>query len=72
MTGITVVFTGFRNKDWENIITDAGGKITTSISKNTTEVVASDIHEESGKLKKARELGISIMSRDEFAEKYAL
>jgi DNA ligase (NAD+) len=72
MSGMTIVFTGFRNKEWENMITDAGGKNTTSISKNTSIVVAADVHEESGKLKKARELGVSIMSRDDFAKKYDL
>jgi len=72
LAGVTAVFTGFRNKEWENTITDAGGKVSTSVSKNTTVVVAVDVNEDSGKLKKARELGVAIMSKDAFAKKYGL
>lgn len=62
----TVVFTGFRNADWEKHINAAGGKVTGSISKNTTLVVAADPNETSSKLQKAREFGIKIISRTEF------
>ena len=31
----TIVFTGFRNEEWENIIENNGGKINNTISKNT-------------------------------------
>lgn len=72
LTGITAVFTGFRNKDWENRIMDAGGKVSTSVSKNTTIVVAADPQEDSSKLKKARELGIPIVLKDEFARRHGL
>ncbi len=66
LANATVVFTGFRNTDWEKHITAAGGKVTGSISKNTTLVVAADPTESSSKLQKARELGIKIVSRSEF------
>ncbi|QIG60209.1 DNA ligase [Dishui Lake large algae virus 1] len=72
MSKINAVFTGFRSKEWENIVTDAGGKISTSVSKNTTMVVAADPDEDSSKTKKARELGIPIISKDVFAKKYYL
>ena len=58
----TVVFTGVRNKDLEKIIEDAGGKVSSSISKNTTLVITKDVHESNAKLIKARELGIQIIS----------
>lgn len=61
----TIVFTGFRNAEWEKQITAAGGKVTTSISKSTTFVVAADPHETSTKLEKARSLGIRIITRSE-------
>jgi NAD-dependent DNA ligase len=58
----TVVFTGVRNKDLEKIIEAAGGKVTTSISKNTTLVITKDVTENNAKLNKARELNIKIIS----------
>lgn len=70
LNNITVVFTGFRAKDWEEAITAAGGKVTTSVSRNTTMIVAADPSENSSKLEKARELNIPIMSKTQFAQEY--
>jgi len=66
--GKTIVFTGFRNKEWEKTIETAGGKVSSSVSKNTAMVVASDPNEDSSKLKKAKELGVKIMSVADFAK----
>jgi DNA ligase (NAD+) len=66
MKGLIIVFTGFRNKELEKQIVEKGGKIGTAISKTTSMVVASDPTEDTGKLKKARELGIPIYSKEEF------
>jgi NAD-dependent DNA ligase len=60
-----VVFSGFRNKDYEQIIESNGGKITTSISKTTDYLVVKDKNDTSSKIEKARELGITIVSKDE-------
>lgn len=65
MTGQSVVFTGFRSKDLEKIIEDQGGKMSTSVSKNTTLVVAEDKDSTSGKAVKARELGVKVIGPDE-------
>ena len=65
-----IVFTGFRNKDWERLIADAGSKISSSISKNVTLVVASDPDDTSSKLQKARELKIKIISKEDFSKNY--
>lgn len=65
-TGAVIVFTGFRNKDWEAAIEAAGGKVASTISGKTTLVVASDPDETSTKLNKARSLGIKIMSKEAF------
>ena len=67
---ITVVFTGVRDKDLEAIIESRGGKITTSVSKNTSVVVAKDPNEESGKITKAKELGIPVMTLEKFKTTY--
>jgi len=61
-----VVFTGFRNKDWEQVITDNGGTIGASISSKTTLVVAKDPDASSGKLDGARAKGINIVGMDDF------
>jgi DNA ligase (NAD+) len=67
-----IIFTGFRNKDLEKVITDLGGSITTSVSKNTDILVAKDLSDNSSKIVKAKELGITIYSKDEFMKKYKL
>ena len=72
LAGKSVVFTGFRNKDWEAALAAAGAKLSTSVSGKTFVVVAADPDEESGKLKKAADLGVRIMSRDAFAAEYGL
>ena len=66
LTGQTFVFTGFRDKQLEERVTDLGGKVTGSVSKNTTLVVAADPQESSTKLQKARDLGIPILSKEAF------
>jgi NAD-dependent DNA ligase len=64
--GKTIVFTGFRDKDIETELEKIGAKITGSVSKNTNLVVASDISEESNKVQKAKELGIELLSKEQF------
>jgi DNA ligase (NAD+) len=62
----TIVFTGFRDKEIESILEKIGTKITNSISKNTDILIASDPSESSGKVTKAKELNIKIISKDQF------
>ena len=69
---MTVVFTGFRNKEWEKIIEEQGGKLGSSISKNTSIVVVKDPTKKSSKLDKALEIGIEIISMEDFKNKYHL
>lgn len=63
-----VVFTGFRNSELEQQVVDQGGTMQSGVSKKTTIVVAADPHENSTKLKKARDAGIKIMSLVEFTD----
>lgn len=71
--GEKIVFTGFRKKEWEKAISDGGGTITTSVSSKTTLVVCKgDEEKASGKAQKAQELGIIVLSKDEFCQKYHL
>lgn len=70
--GQTVVFTGFRNKAWQDFIEAEGGKVSSSASKNTSLLVYKDGEESSAKYQTAKKLGIKTMSLSEFAAKYKL
>jgi NAD-dependent DNA ligase len=65
-TGKKIVMTGFRDKDLIKELELVGAKISESVSKNTDLVVAVDITEKTGKLTKAKELNIEIISKDDF------
>jgi DNA ligase (NAD+) len=64
-----IVFTGFRNKEWQDIIEAEGGHVATAVSKKTTLVVAKDPSLTSGKLASARANGIPVIGIDEFQTK---
>jgi NAD-dependent DNA ligase len=71
--GKTIVFTGFRDKVLEKEITNLGGKVTTSVSKNTTCVVTGGTKGTgSSKETKAEELKIPIYSLKTFKNMYGL
>jgi len=59
-----VVITGFRDKELEDKIISMGGTIQSTINTKTTLVITKDIDSSSGKIKKAKELGIKIISRE--------
>lgn len=67
--GQTVVLTGFRDKALQEKIEKSGGKIGSSVSRNTTLLIAQDPHSNSGKMKTARDLGIAIISPTEAWER---
>ncbi len=64
IAGKSFVFTGFRDKNLEAYITEMGGFIKTTISKNTNYLVVSDLNENGGKAITARSLGIPLILRD--------
>ena len=66
--GMVVVFTGVRNIDMEEMITQGGGVIGSGVTGKTTIVVAKDISENTGKIKTAREKGIQVINIDDFAK----
>lgn len=68
----TVVFTGFRNKIWEKFIENEGGKISSSVSKNTTLLIYNDGEEASIKYQTALKNGTKVMAKSKFAKKYKL
>ena len=66
MTGQVCVMTGFRDSELEQQVIDLGGTWGSGVSKNTTILIAKDPNENSGKLKKARDLGVKIVGLDKF------
>jgi NAD-dependent DNA ligase len=71
MKNIKVVFSGFRDKKLAEDVAARGGKVVSSISKNTTLLIVSNKNEQNtDKVKKAKELNIGILSKEEFLKKY--
>ncbi|MEQ8811197.1 MAG: BRCT domain-containing protein, partial [Imperialibacter sp.] len=62
---ISGVFKGFERDDLKNIIKQNGGKVVSSVSAKLTYLVAGD-NMGPAKLEKANELGVQIISEDEF------
>jgi DNA ligase (NAD+) len=75
-TGEKIVFTGFRDTELTDFVTDNGGSVTGSVSSNTTIVVyVGDSDGKSAKLTKAEELNAStgkpiLLTKDEFIKRY--
>lgn len=61
----TVVFSGFRDKDLENLIQSVGGRVATAISGNTNILIVKDIEDATTKVQKAKQLGIKIMTKSD-------
>jgi DNA ligase (NAD+) len=71
LKGQVFVITGkllhFKNRDeLVQKIEECGGKVAGSVSKNTDYLINNDVNSNSGKNKKAKELGVKIISEDEF------
>jgi len=68
LTGKTMVLSGFRDSILQQKLEETGVKITSSVSKNTDYLVVKDketIEESTGKVEKAKELGVKIITKDE-------
>jgi DNA ligase (NAD+) len=66
LDGMIVVYTGIRDKNSEDVIVSRGGKIGSSVSRNTTHLVCKDPNSGSSKLDKARSLGVKVIGVDDF------
>ena len=67
---INVVFTGFRDNELEEFIKLNGGSIKTSISSNIDYLIIKDSDTTSSKIKKAKELNVKIITKEEFENKF--
>ena len=63
--GKTLVFTGFRDGELEEKVKSQGGKIGSSVSKKTFALVVKSKGSGSSKEKKAIDLGIEVMTKDD-------
>lgn len=68
--GQIIVFTGFRNDDWKQIIENAGGKVSGSVSSKTTLVVYKDGETGNAKYRSAVEKGIKTVTQSAFARRF--
>ena len=67
MTGHKYVMTGFRDKELEEEIVKRGGKVSGTVSKNTTALIVKEKDEKvTTKIENAQKLNIPIYSREEF------
>ena len=65
-----VVLTGLRDKDVMEKLKQVGANISSSVSKNTFLVIAKTKEENTGKAEEAKQLGIPILTVDEFMSEY--
>jgi NAD-dependent DNA ligase len=65
-----VIMSGTRDKDLEKRIEEAGGILGSSVSKTTFVVITPEPESTTGKVSTARELGVQIMTPEEFRVKY--
>jgi len=74
-TGLIFVITGevnhYENRDeFKAYVESENGKVTGSVTSKTSYLVNNDTESESGKNQKAKELGVPILSEDEFVKKF--
>lgn len=77
LSGLVFVITGsldhFENRSaLKETIENAGGKVTGSVTKNTSYLINNDIASTSSKNKKAKELGVPIITEEQAMEQFGL
>ncbi len=77
LSGLNFVITGslkfFANRnDLKEIIEQKGGKVTGSVTSKTTCLINNDVASTSSKNKKARDLGVAVLSEEDFMAQYGI
>ena len=75
LAGLSFVVTGSLNhfasrNELKELIEERGGKVTGSVTSKTTCLINNDITSASSKNKKAKELGVPILSEEDFLKQY--
>lgn len=71
MKGEKYVMSGFRDKQLEEDIAGRGGKVVTSVSKNTTAIIVSDKSgKESSKVLAAKKLNVPVYEKEDFISEF--
>lgn len=70
LKGLSILFSGFRDTQLEEVIISQGGKVSTSISKNTNFLIVKNKTDTSSKITKALELKIPILTKEEFQKMF--
>lgn len=70
LDGLKIVFTGFRDSALKDLIENAGGKVSSSVSSKTNLVIYVPGGKGGFKLEKAKGLKIKLMTKDEFEKAY--
>ena len=68
LSGQKICMTGFRDKDMVTAIEAAGGDVQSTVSGNTTLLVCKDPTSNSGKVKKAKDKGVKVISIGEMED----
>lgn len=68
---MAICFSGIRDAELEKKIVAGGGTIASGVSKKTTLLVVKDVNGTSSKISKAQQLGIAVMSMDDFKQQYS-
>jgi NAD-dependent DNA ligase len=66
----SIVMSGSRDKELEKFIADSGGNLGSAVSRNTFAVITPEPDSGTGKVAKAKELGVAIYTPDQFRRKY--
>lgn len=77
LLGLSFVITGSLNRfanrsDLKELIENKGGKVTGSVTGKTTALINNDVSSGSSKNKKAKELGVPILSEETFLSDYGI
>jgi len=67
-----ILMTGFRDEDFKMNVRNVGGKLSSGISSNVDILVVKSMDTTTSKMKKAQELGVDIMTKDEFVSMFKL
>ena len=70
LSHLNVVLTGFRDSTLQNFIEMNGGKVGSGVSKKTTHLICSSMDSGSSKYKKAKELGVTVITLEDFKNEY--